>query len=511
MSDWTSGYVTDIGYTYGYYGQLNPSRLKLAFANAGIVAPEVVTACELGFGQGMNTNFHAAASSARWFGTDFNPSQAAFAMELAAASKADLHLFDQSFAEFCNRDDLPDFDFVVLHGIWSWISDDNRRAITEFLRRKLKVGGVLYISYNTQPGWASMVPMRRLLTEHSNVLAAPGTGIIPRIDAALTFGEKLLRIGSKFAKVNPVVLERLELMKKQNRLYLAHEFFNRDWCPMHFSDMAHWLNSAKMTFACSANLLDHVDIIQLTSEQQTFLAEIPDLNFRQTVRDFITNQQFRMDYWVKGARPLNRWTRSELIRSLRLVLTTPRQQVAFKVAGALGEAELKASLYSSLLEVLGDFKPKTIGQIEQLLTNQGINLDQIVQAALVLISKSNLAIASDDKTIGKARPQIDRLNQHIMKLSYGSGDVNYLGSPVTGGAVRLDRVPQLALLAMKDGKRTPREWAEFAWNVLKAEQFQVMKGDAPISGDENTVAEICAQYMEFQEHTVPMLKGLQVI
>jgi len=53
MSDWTAGYVTDIGYTFGYYNELNPLRVRLAFLNAGLSIPEVGTACELGFGQGM--------------------------------------------------------------------------------------------------------------------------------------------------------------------------------------------------------------------------------------------------------------------------------------------------------------------------------------------------------------------------------------------------------------------------------------------------------------------------
>jgi hypothetical protein len=35
------------------------------------------------------------------------------------------------------------------------------------------------------------------------------------------------------------------------------------------------------------------------------MAEIPDTMFRQTVRDFMVNQQFRKDYWVKGARHLS--------------------------------------------------------------------------------------------------------------------------------------------------------------------------------------------------------------
>jgi len=68
---------------------------------------------------------------------------------------ADIHLSDQSFAEFCGRTDLPDFDYIALHGLWSWINDDNRAVIVDFIRRKVKVGGVVYISHNTLPGWAT--------------------------------------------------------------------------------------------------------------------------------------------------------------------------------------------------------------------------------------------------------------------------------------------------------------------------------------------------------------------
>ena len=155
MSDWTSGYVADIGYTFGYYAELNPLRLKLAFLNAGIVYPEVGAACELGFGQGLSANIHASASVTQWHGTDFNPAQAGFARELAVASGSGAKLYDDAFSDFCNRNDLPDFDYIGVHGIWSWISDENRAVIVDFIRRKLKVGGVVYISYNTLPGWAA--------------------------------------------------------------------------------------------------------------------------------------------------------------------------------------------------------------------------------------------------------------------------------------------------------------------------------------------------------------------
>lgn len=296
MTAWTAGYVADVVYTYGYYQELNPLRLKLAFLNRGLVFPEVGTACELGFGQGLSTNIHAAAAVTTWFGTDFNPSQTSFAQELAQTSGAGAQLYDESFEEFSSRTDLPDFDFIGLHGIWSWISDENRHVIVEFIRKKLKVGGVLYVSYNTMPGWSGFAPMRHLMTQHADLLGSEGRGIISRIDGAMEFSERLLSTKPRFSISNPRVAERLGKMKEHDRHYLAHEYFNKDWHPMYFSQLAEWLGAAKVQYACSAMYSDHVEKINLTPEQQAFLSEIPNVLFQQTTRDFLLDIQFRKDY-----------------------------------------------------------------------------------------------------------------------------------------------------------------------------------------------------------------------
>lgn len=51
---------------------------------------------------------------------------------------------DDAFEDFVKRPDLPEFDFIGIHGIWSWISDEARQAMVDFVRKKLSVGGVLY-------------------------------------------------------------------------------------------------------------------------------------------------------------------------------------------------------------------------------------------------------------------------------------------------------------------------------------------------------------------------------
>lgn len=119
MHDWTAGYVADLDYTFGYSNELDSGRIKMAFYNAGLVPPLVGTACELGFGQGVATNIHASASAVRWSGADFNTSQAAFAQSLALDSGNGAALFDEVFEQFCQRADLPEFDFIAMHGQWA--------------------------------------------------------------------------------------------------------------------------------------------------------------------------------------------------------------------------------------------------------------------------------------------------------------------------------------------------------------------------------------------------------
>jgi SAM-dependent methyltransferase len=511
MTDWTSGYVADIGYTFGYYQELNPLRARLAFLNAGLVPPENGVHCELGYGQGMSANIHAAASASNWYATDFNPSQAAFARSVAAASGASAHLTDEAFADFCTRTDLPEFDSIGLHGIWSWINDDNRAVIVDFIRRKLKVGGVLYISYNTQPGWTAMAPMRDLLTEHSEVMGVPGQGIVNRIDGALDFADKLMATNPAFLKANPIVTERLKGMKAQNRNYLAHEYFNRDWLPMPFSKLAQWLAPAKVDYACSADYLGHIDAVNLTAEQQALLKEIPDAMFRETVRGFMVNQQFRRDYWVKGGRKLNPLEQAEAFRVQKVVLATPRVDVSLKVNGAIGEATMQEAVYNPILDVLADHKLKTLGQLEQALKGQNITFAQLTQAVMILSASGTLVAVQEEALIPKAKKHTDKLNACLMDKTRGCADISYLASPVTGGGITVGRFQQLFMLAISQGKKQPAEWAQFTWQILTAQGQKILKDGKTLETPEENLTELTLQATAFATKQLPIMKALQIV
>lgn len=509
MSDWTAGYVADIGYTFGYYAELNPQRMTLPFVQAGLEFPAVKNACELGFGQGVSVNINAAAAGARWYGTDFNPSQAGFAQSLAAASGSQAQLNDEAFAEFCARPDLPDFDFIGLHGIWSWISDANRAVIVDFLRRKLRVGGVLYVSYNTQPGWASAVPLRTLLTDHVRRMGVPGQGQAQKIDASLAFVQKLFDLNPGYLVANPKVGDRLKQLQGQSRNYLAHEYFNQDWHPMSFGQMSNWLTDAKLSYACSANILDQVHAINLSNDQQAFLAAIPDQTFRESVRDYIVNQQFRRDYWVKGPRRMSAVAQVEQWSNLKVLLVTPRQDVELKAIGAVGEAKLNEEVYKPVLDLLADHKPKTVGQLEVAL-GTALNRSQLWQAITILTGKNDLALVQDDQSQAHAKGACEKLNRYLVDRARSYAEVDFLASPVSGGGVPVPRLNQLFIQSRLSGGKTAEAAAKFAWQVISGQgQFVIREGKTLETAEDN-LAELNRLATEFTEKRRPVLKALGI-
>lgn len=511
--DWTSGYsaAANVPYTYGYYGELNPLRLKLAFIDEGVIFPEVKTACELGYGQGLSVALHAAGSNVEWWGTDFTASQAVFAQELMGSFGASGTLAEQAFEEFCNRTDLPDFDFIGLHGIWSWISDDNRRVIVDFLRRKLKVGGVLYISYNSMPGAAVFGPMRDVMVQHAQVMSAPGAGILQNVTAAMEFAERLLAVRPAYAVANPQIAERIKALKAKNPQYVAHEYFNRFWEPMPFAKMVEWLAPAKLEFACSAHYADHVDAMNLNAEQQQFLADIPHGTLRETVRDFIIDQRFRRDYWVKGLRRYSAVDQREHLRRQSVVMWLPRGEAPKGGGGAqgpLGETTMHDEIYGPVLDALGDFKQSTIGELERTVAFRGLDLFQLLQALMVLAGSGHIQAAQDPTEL---KSRTDKLNRFLLERNRGNDEIKYLASPVTGGGFAISRVAQLFLLARAAGNDSPGQWAAFAWSVLSQNEGHIYDKDGKaLLTAEESVAELLNQANELAKSKLPILQALGI-
>lgn len=507
--DWSAGYVVDTGYTYGSYPELNPVRAALPLLTKGLRAPKIETACELGFGQGCSAAIHAATQAdIEWWGCDFAPAQAVFAQDLVAASGARANFFDDAFDEFAERPGLPEFDFVALHGVWSWVNDDARVKIVSFLRRRLKPGGLVYISYNTQPGWALAGPLRHLMKRHAEVLGAPGLGPAANLDAALATMKRFFDLDPVYSRLNPTVTERLDALLKQDRAYMVHEYMNRDWVPMWFADVEAKLSSAKLAFGTSAYLSDHVDALNLSPDMIGFMEGLPDASLRQSFRDFAVQAQFRRDYWLRGVSPLSAADQRRAVRDQRVVLAKPASEPMGMVRGIYAEMGLGGPLYDMVRDMLGDYQPRPIGDLEAALP-EGFALPQLSTALVLMMSQGVVQPAQGSDTIQRSAGTAKALNLELARRAAEATDLGFLASPTTGGSIGATRFHQLFWLAMQQGGGGPAEWAKFAADTLAGQGQALVAGGAPLAPDVAQAA-LETQAEAWAQTQLPCWRGLGV-
>jgi SAM-dependent methyltransferase len=512
--DWAEGYFTDLDYTFGYYRELNPAMLRIACLAAGVHPPssENPTYLELGFGQGVSINVHAAASEGEFWGTDFNPGQVSHAAALAGVSEADLSLFDDSFEELAARSDLPLFDIIALHGVWSWISERNQSIIIEFVRKRLRPGGILFISYNCQPGWAPHMPLRHLMAQHVALAGAESAGPIGKIDEALRYARKVASSGASYFAANPSLMKHMENMDKHSRNYLAHEYFNRDWNNLYFSDVAKQMSGAKLSFVASARLLDNLNEHGMEPSARQLLAGTGHPVLRETVRDFIVNQRFRMDVFSKGARRLTglEWRHAWLQESF--TLTTPAPLVTYTHQTPMGELELDGHIYAPLIDFLASnsYASKSVADICEAPGMATGELRDVLSALLTLtgLGYAQPALVSNHRV----RSQTEALNLHLCQQALSSDQVSALASPVLAGGKLLSQEHQVIILAMLAGMEKPTDQAMYLHSIFEANGGDVRRGGKVVPMGEESLRQLRTSAEKFEKDGhAELLSALEIV
>jgi hypothetical protein len=115
------------------------------------------------------------------------------------------------------------------------------------------------------------------------------------------------------------------------------------------------MGGAKLSYLGSATISENLDAIAVPAEMQALVAEAgADTVWKETLRDFAINKQFRRDIYVRGLLDLNGFEVMQELAQTSFTLSMLRSAVPMKLAGPLGELDLKAEVYGPLLDLLGD-------------------------------------------------------------------------------------------------------------------------------------------------------------
>ena len=511
MNSWSEGYFTDSTYTFGYYRELSPNFIRWCLTLKGFVTPEVDGGChcELGIGQGVSANIHAAANPGKFFGTDFNPAHAAHAQELAKASASDAKFFEDSFEEFANRDDLPQFDTISFHGIWSWVSDENRRHMLDIVRKHLKSGGAVYCSYNCLPGWAPVAPMRELLKLHDSYTT--GMGVIDeRVKAAMNFVEEFIAAKPAYLEIAPAFAERFERLKKHDAHYIAHEYLNLDWDLMYFTDVVNMFREYKLDFATTAAPVESLERLGVSEDAWTFLSKITDPLMREQVRDYFVNRQFRKDLFVRGPRRLSLYESQRRILETRYVLQMPAEDVSLKFATSTVEVNLSEEIYRPLLEFLQEdnFRPKTF--IEYLQRHPEKKVPELFEAAIFLVGGNRVMPCQSEATVKRVKKSCERFNAYTCERAKVDETISFLASPLTGCGYNLNRFQQVFLALYKGGERSTDGLVKAVWDMMEQQGQRIILNGEKIEDVDKNLSHLKSAAEKFMSKDLPLFKTLQL-
>lgn len=489
MRGWTDGYVTEIGYTYSFHAELQPWPMADALGARSPIRPgQPFDYCELGFGQGFSLALLAAANpQARFWGNDINPDHVAHARRLAdGAGLTNLSVSSLGFADYAATD-LPAFDIVALHGVWSWVGETQRAEIISFVDRHLKPGGLVYLGYNVLPGWAQYLPLRELMLEGARRVQGP---LADRITASLGLAERLRAQEAGYFRVNPTADTRLDALLDRPVDYLAHEYFNESWHPTYFTELAASLAPAGLRLAAQARAADRWEEEGLRQPILTAGGRqaADDPAFTELLRDYLTNRPFRRDLFMRdggGEGPVGPrfWAALAHPRDLprRAMPATRSLEVPFDAAHAILTALQGGPVEEgALLAPVG-----TLG----------------AEALEVLKALDLIAPSLPVEGLEQRQQTCTRLNALLLADAVSADRMPALASPVTGGGVAVDRVGKLFLAGLAQG----RDPALHAWDVLEAAGQRVLRDGKPLTSAERHKAELAERWEVFARRRLPVL------
>ena len=205
-----------------------PERLALASLLHGGPRPrlDAYRVLELGCADGSNLIPMAFfRPDGRFVGIDSAGSQIA----LAGARRASLDLGNIEFiwADFRAAENVVsgEFDFIIAHGVFSWIPDAARDAMLELCARHLRDDGLVYLNYNTYPGWNVRGMVRRFLLARTR----GGVSLHNRALLAQEVAEQLAAsIPSSESPFTRLLVKELRFVSEHHHSYVAHEYLAED-------------------------------------------------------------------------------------------------------------------------------------------------------------------------------------------------------------------------------------------------------------------------------------------
>ena len=401
MSFSQDGYIVDVPYPTFVHRQTMPSWLNMIIQSKGFCAPDLVTPyryLELGCAMGIHLHLTAAANPQGHFvGVDFNQQHLMVAQEGLEMTHIDnIEFIHTDFESFLNYDIEP-FDFIVTHGVWSWISSENQNIVAQIVDKFLKKDGVLYCSYMSHPGATSLISVQKLMLEISrNLQGDSATKAVQSLNLVRQIG---VAKSGLFEKIPGLNQELAELAQDKPN-YIAHDFLSEHWQPQHSADMIQRFGKLGLCYVGGAGIIENLDKISLPVDVQKVVKTLPLITLQETVKDIARYTLQRQDIYVKNRTQLNQQQLENYYSTVKfgLLPAAPLGQ-DLSLDPKVGRIKDAIQLFEQILALLNKQVFSTL-ELSSLL-KQKLSLKQLTEILLVLMWAGYIHPCQHSKTAPK--------------------------------------------------------------------------------------------------------------
>lgn len=376
MSAASSASYDEVPYSKKPYPQSHPDRLAVLATLFGM-KPAPIDRCRvLELGGGGGGNIIPMASSlpgSQFLGIELSERQ-------VADGQATIQALGLKNVEIRQLDilgvtkELGAFDYIVAHGVYSWVPDAVREKLLQICSENLAPNGVAYVSFNTYPGWNFRGMVREMARFQTRGIANPAERIAK--------ARELLDFFAQSAPADNPYANALKAEQEQWRKYADSELFHEHLEdvnePTYFYQFADSADRHGLQFLAEADF-SAMAFTAFAPEVGDALERISDgLVKTEQLTDILRNRRFRQSLLC----------RKEIVLDRNL---TPQRIAGFEIASAATPLSKQVDVRSSLPEAF-----RTPGGVT--LTSSA----PLVKAAFVHLAKIWPQSASFDELVGTA-------------------------------------------------------------------------------------------------------------
>lgn len=192
---------------------------------------------ELGSSCGGNIIPQALYNPSTTFtGIDLSPTQVKHGNELIESmGLKNITLLEKDIMDI--DDSFGTFDYIIVHGIWSWVPDVVKDKILNICSRNLSDRGIAYVSYNTYPGWKRLEQLRDIMLYSEK--HAPNDSLQERTvytKNVLKLIAETMKLDERSTKISDYKIKNINRVLQSNDYYVGHEYLEAINDPVYVSE-----------------------------------------------------------------------------------------------------------------------------------------------------------------------------------------------------------------------------------------------------------------------------------